>query len=83
MQPLTLVENLVAEIEGVRLAAGQFWEGSCRISVMGESPEMDYDRRVRPGDVLTIGRRRYRVTSLTDPPDAPGSVTLTPLPPSD
>lgn len=82
MKDLTLVENLVAEIEGLRVAAGQFWEGSCRISVMGQAPGMDYNRRVRPGDVLTIGRRRYRVTALTDPPDAPGSVTLSPLPPS-
>ncbi len=73
---ITIVETTVAELEGIRIGASSFWDGSCRLSLMGGEPAEDRDLRVRQGDSVRIGGRIYMVTRLLDPEDGKGSVTL-------
>jgi hypothetical protein len=86
---ITITETTVAEINGIRVGAANVWDDdyvtddgqshngpTAKLAVMGDTPETDFDVNAYVGKVVTFGNERWRVTAISEPPGALGSVTL-------
>ncbi|HIA02319.1 MAG TPA: sel1 repeat family protein [Myxococcales bacterium] len=86
---ITITENTVAEINDIRVGAACVWDDdyvsdegqslngpTAKLSVMGDTPETDFDVKAYVGKVVSIAGEQWRVTVISEPPDGFGSVTL-------
>ena len=85
---LVITETAVGELAGVRVGVHSVWEESwtdergfsrrgprATLSVMGPPPD-DFDVRVHEGSEVHFQGRYFRVTAISAPIDAHGTVTL-------